>query len=121
MRHRSHEQGVCIPGLPTGGSASGGVGQIAAPHRYMDYYGIRLTSGRYASYWNVFLSMVVFGSSVVIYMFLTPINKWVHQQQNEINKIHLYNYSIIVSVILMFNTFFTKEPFVFVYFSPSGR
>ena len=54
---------------------------------------------------------------------LTSFNKWVHQQQNEINKIDLYNYSIFVSIILMSNTFFHKEKelFVFVYFSPSGR
>ena len=34
MRHRSHDQGVCI---------------------YMGYYCICSTSGRYQSYWNAFL------------------------------------------------------------------
>ena len=74
LHHRSHDQGVCIQGgLPTrqeGGSASSGVGQTPlglstgglhpeglgrSPPRYMGYYGIWSTSGRYASYWNASL------------------------------------------------------------------
>ena len=51
--------GQTSPGLPMGrGSASegGGVGQI--PLRYMGYYRIRSTSGRYASYLNAFLLII---------------------------------------------------------------
>ena len=66
-------QGVCIQwglppggGLPPSGSASRGgdcvcyrAGGVDAPPpnppRYMGYYGIRLTSGRWASYLNAFL------------------------------------------------------------------
>ena len=40
-----------------GGSASGGV-LGRPPTRYMGYYGMRSTSGRYASYWNAFLSKI---------------------------------------------------------------
>ena len=46
-------------GLHPGGSASGGSasrgGWADPPPRYMGYYGIQSTSGRYASYWNAFL------------------------------------------------------------------
>ena len=61
MHHRLHDRGVCLqgvciqgglgrpppPGLPLGGGK--------APMRYMEYYGIWSTSGRYASSWNAFL------------------------------------------------------------------
>ena len=40
---------------------------------------------------------------------LTQFNRWLPQQQNEINKIDLYNYSIFVSVILMSNAFFLSQ------------
>ena len=75
MHHRSHDRGgsaskgVCLQGryawggasgergcLPPGGSASRGVGQTPPPIRY---YGIRSTSGRYASYWNAFLCLFI--------------------------------------------------------------
>ena len=82
MHHRSHDHGDLYPGwstsgrgglhlhpgglrprgiwktslgLPLGGSASRGVGQIPHPPRYMGYYGIWSTGGQYASYWNAFL------------------------------------------------------------------
>ena len=77
MHHRLHDQGglhpgrglhpgggglhpgggVCIQegGLHLGGLHPVGVGRPYPPTRYMEYYGIRSTSGRYASYWNAFL------------------------------------------------------------------
>ena len=60
--HRGRGDGfaACITGHMTGGSTSGGVciqgrrgvGQTPPPR----FYGILSTSGRYASYWNAFLS-----------------------------------------------------------------
>ena len=47
MHHRSHDLGC----------ASRGVRQT--PPRYMGYYVILSTSGRYASYWNTFLHIVL--------------------------------------------------------------
>ena len=55
-------QGVCIwvpGGLDPGGSASSGCEGICIQGRLgrpppIGYYGIRQTSGRYASYWNAF-------------------------------------------------------------------
>ena len=81
MYHRSHDSaclhqgGVCLQeGLHLGGSTSRGVcieggicmqlvggGGLGRPT--MGYYGIRSTSGRYASYWNTFLLLSVFRSS----------------------------------------------------------
>ena len=44
-------RGVCLQGVWIQGS-------WADPLRYMRYYGIRSTSGRYASYWNAFLFLI---------------------------------------------------------------
>ena len=54
--------GQIPPGLPTG---VGVVGE-QTPLRYMGFYdGIWLVSGRYASYWNVFLVFNVLHSEAV--------------------------------------------------------
>ena len=77
LHHRSHDQGglhrggsesggglhsgnVCLTS-PVGlwGRGRGGVGHTSPPPRYMGYYGIQSTSGRYASYWNAFLLHVL--------------------------------------------------------------
>ena len=68
MTHRVCLQGVvCLQeSLHPGGFASRGWGSLsrgvclqgrgwADPLRYMEYYGIQSTGGRYASYWNAFL------------------------------------------------------------------
>ena len=57
------EGGLSWEGLPPGGSAprgsaSGERGSWSDPLRYMRYYGIQSTSGRYASYWNAFLFLI---------------------------------------------------------------
>ena len=51
--------GVDPPGLNTGE-----LGQTPFP-RYMGYYGIRSTSGRYPSYWNEFLFINIVASTVL--------------------------------------------------------
>ena len=59
----SASRGVCLQGRE-GSASGGGLGRLTSlprgeveqtPPRYMEYYGIRLTSGWYASYWNAFL------------------------------------------------------------------
>ena len=45
----THPQGWICPG-----------GGYSPPPQYMGYYGIRSTSGRYASYWNAFLLSLKF-------------------------------------------------------------
>ena len=55
MTGGSVSSGVCIPGE----SAYRGVGHNSP--RYMGYYGIRPSSRRYTSYWNVFLLPTVRG------------------------------------------------------------
>ena len=47
------QEGVCLQG----GSAGGWADPLP---RYMGYYGIRSTSGQYASYWNAFLLRSVY-------------------------------------------------------------
>ena len=64
MHHRSHDQEGSTSrggGLHPEGSAPG-EGSLGRPlpQRYMGYYGIRSTSGRYASYWNASLLTTVF-------------------------------------------------------------
>ena len=65
MHHRSHDQEGSTSrggGLHPEGSAPG-EGSLGRPlpQRYnMRYYGIRSTSGRYASYWNASLLTAVF-------------------------------------------------------------
>ena len=71
MHHRSHDHGSLHPGglhlgwfasrgvcIQEGSASTGGPGDpvgLGRPPRYMGYYGIRSTSGWYASYWNLFL------------------------------------------------------------------
>ena len=72
MTGGSASRGVCIRGrvvcIQEGGGLlpgerglhpGGGLGRPLPPPRYMGYYGIRSTSGRYASYWNAFLYYIL--------------------------------------------------------------
>ena len=54
MHHRSHNQGVLHPVVVC---IWRGWADLPPPTRYMGYYRIRSTNGRYASYWNAFLFM----------------------------------------------------------------
>ena len=64
MTRGSTSRLVCIRGVCIGGGWGGrGVGQTLLP-RHIGYYGIRSTSGRYASYWNAFLLHMFFLSLV---------------------------------------------------------
>ena len=97
MCHRSHDQGGLRPG-GDGGLHAGGEGGLhpggglhrggQTPFPPMGFYGIRSTSGRYASYWNAFLFSFCTDIFAKIYYFL-PLQTFRNQRERQM----LYEYT----------------------------